>query len=168
MEPLALSKAPSICCKSMLAKPCRVLFSTCWTAAENMKMQRSAAQPWPPWQMGLSLPVGQKQAPKAAEVHPWYPLVIKHGNGKSPMNVGFKTFILKSPINAPFSIAMFDYERVNNRFSATQYTSYQRSARKVTGLWVRQHLLDSSRYEYANKSNMSIHKSFIHILNKTN
>ena len=37
-----------------------------------------------------------------------YPLVIKHGNGKSPVNGGLR----KELINGPFSIAMLDYLRV--------------------------------------------------------
>ena len=41
-----------------------------------------------------------------------YPLVIKHGNGKSPMNGGFIVLIGKSLISGPFFIAMFDYWRV--------------------------------------------------------
>ena len=38
-----------------------------------------------------------------------YPLVIKHGSGKSPINGGFNR---KSMINGPFCIAMFDYRSV--------------------------------------------------------
>ena len=39
----------------------------------------------------------------------WYPLLIKHGNGKPPMK---KASIGKPPINGSFSIAMFHYRRV--------------------------------------------------------
>ena len=42
--------------------------------------------------------------------HHVYPLVIKHGHGKSTMNGGF--YSKKTLINCPFSIAMFDYRRV--------------------------------------------------------
>ena len=43
-----------------------------------------------------------------------YPLVIKYGDGKFPMNGSFT--IGKSLINGSFSIAMFDYGMVNHRF----------------------------------------------------
>ena len=39
----------------------------------------------------------------------FYPLVIEHGNGTSPMNEGFNR---KITYNVPFSIAMFNYWRV--------------------------------------------------------
>ena len=41
-----------------------------------------------------------------------YPPVIKHGNGKSPMNAGFTRKFIVTYRCGPFSIAMFDYRRV--------------------------------------------------------
>ena len=40
-----------------------------------------------------------------------YPLGIKHGNGKFTRNGGFQ--LGNSLINGPLSIAIFDYQRVN-------------------------------------------------------
>ena len=46
-------------------------------------------------------------------IRTWYPLVIKHGNGKSnvPVN-GLEVSMGKSSIDGGFSIAMFDYQTV--------------------------------------------------------
>ena len=39
-------------------------------------------------------------------------MLIKHGNGKSPRNIGFSAIIIY--INGEFSIAMLECQRVNN------------------------------------------------------
>ena len=84
----------------------KMFASNSWTFRHVLNPAKSVAQHWQTrkneWRTKDMLgPTSQPQGFR-------YPLGIKHGNGKSPMNASF-TIENRLIVNGPFSIAMFYY-----------------------------------------------------------